>query len=159
MRIYTVTYWTGRVETVHAASARDAALTIWSEDHLHRYSVDPELLDRIDTMVILSENYDHVASIVPTLPAYATLPAYDAAGRYPATVGHVQRESVVTETDAGYAETDAGYAREPFTVHTVRGSRRATARRLQAPVRRPAWVRRQVRNDLGALVRQLSVTL
>jgi hypothetical protein len=64
MGTYAITYWTGRVETVSADSARDAALTVWDAKYLDRYSVDPELLGDPDMMEIMSEYFDFVAAIV-----------------------------------------------------------------------------------------------
>lgn len=59
---FVVTYWTGRTETVAADTIRDAALTIWSAEHLDSFSIDP-VITGPDVLEVLTDTYDRLAII------------------------------------------------------------------------------------------------
>lgn len=66
-KTYKLAFWTGHTELVDARSAYEAALTRYSEEHLHSYRVADDLLgqDPKDHMIVLSENYETVCVITP----------------------------------------------------------------------------------------------
>ncbi len=86
---YMVKYWNGETDMRYANNARDLAASLYGEEHIDRYSVDPELLDLPDSFEVLNAFYDRVCEITPVpyqtgeespntfVPAEFSVPARD----------------------------------------------------------------------------------
>lgn len=120
-REFRITFWTGDERIVEARTAREAALTVWSADHLTSHITDP-IFTGPALLVVLNEIYEEVARIVPVVPTDEENAADDAQGAddgaFYATIPgtRIDFAEMATRKSAAYV---AGFRRGYVPEHTA----------------------------------------